>query len=290
MKSYHITELEQLTGIKAHTLRIWEKRYRILKPHRTLTNIRYYDDTQLRKLLNICMLLSNGYKISKVAALNENKIRQLIKQLEDIPTPSEIIINKMIIAMLAFDELQFEKLFSTSVKQWGVFDTMTTIIYPLLKRIGLMWSINDASPIEEHFITAIIQRKLNTAIDTLPQPHKKNKKYILFLPPDECHEIGLLFTNYILRSKGLSTIYLGQNVPYHNLQEYISKINSSHLVVFFTTRRNDEETIKDLKKIITKHPKITVLAAGYQTLLEKIRAIKGITLLETPHDLLKSIL
>lgn len=289
MKSYHITELEQLTGIKAHTLRIWEKRYRILKPHRTLTNIRYYDDTQLRKLLNICMLLSNGYKISKVAALNENKIHQLIKQLEDIPTASEIIINKMIIAILAFDELQFEKLFSTSVKQWGVFDTMITIIYPLLKRIGLMWSINDASPIEEHFITAIIQRKLCTAIDTLPPAHKKNKKYILFLPPDECHEIGLLFANYILRSKGLSTIYLGQNVPYTNLQEYISKINPSHLVVFFTTKRNDEETIKDLKKIITKHPKKKVLVAGYQTLLEKIRAIKGIKLLQAPHDLLKSI-
>ena len=292
MGSYQIIQLEQLSGIKAHTLRIWEKRYKILKPHRTSTNIRFYDDDHVRKLLNIATLLTKGYKISFLASLTEKEVYELIQKFDQEKNVDHItdkLINDLISAMLDFNETIFEKIFLSAIKRMGLFETMTKVVYPFLHKTGLMWSINETIPIQEHFASSIILRKLMNAIDQLPFPTKKNKKIILFLPPDELHEIGLLFSNYLLRANGYQTIYLGPHVPYENIQQAIKHTHPSHLLTFFISRKNEEKIKKELKKILQVNKKIKILVNGYPEIVDSISSLKNIIPISYPAELLKNI-
>src|SRR4051812_17347659 len=205
MKLYHISELEQLSGIKAPTIRIWERRYNLIQPGRTDTNIRMYDDRQVRKLLNVATLLNNGYKISKIAELDEDGIHAMVLGLQNSASETDetaiAFINGLVIAMLDFDEVNFEITYSAAVKRYGLFDAMLQVFYPLLQKIGVMWTTEDVMPVQEHFASSMIRRKLLAATDALEINKKRRKKFLLLLPPGEWHEIGLLFANYIIRSK-----------------------------------------------------------------------------------------
>ncbi len=291
MNKYTIADLEQLTGIKAHTLRIWEKRYNIVKPHRTKTHIRYYDNHQLRKLLNIATLLARGYKISQVVALNKKEIEQKIETLEQLTEDKIYLsyIHNLTMAIIEFDELAFEKIFSAAIVHLGMYDTIVKVIYPFLHKTGLLWRINKLLPVQEHFASAIIKRKLASAIDGLPTKYKSDKKYILFLPPDEYHEIGLLFADYILRKNGSTTIYLGQNVPYENLENIISSINPQYLLTFYTTRKNITTVQSFLKKILLKYKHIHILVSGCKETIQQLNFSSRIKLLYTPDVLAEYI-
>lgn len=292
MNSYQISDLEQLTGIKAHTIRIWEKRYQLIKPHRTDTNIRYYDDLQAKKLLNVSTLLNQGIKISKIAELSEKQINAKIQELQKLPANDSICIgfvNDLIAAMLAFDEPAFEKSFSAAVTRFGMYDAMLKVFYPFLHKTGLMWSANDAMPVQEHFASNIIRRKLVSAIDGLPPATKKTKKFILFLPSEEWHETGLLLSDYIIKSKGYTTIYLGQNVPFENLDEVIKSVNPTHMLTFFITRKEEEIAAANLLNLAKKNKLRQILVSGHFLPVDATKKVKNITLLDSPSDLLKQL-
>jgi len=215
---YSIKDLERLTGIKAHTLRIWEKRYNIVEPHRSESNIRSYTDEDLKKLLNISILVKNGYKISKVADLCSASVNDKIIEISRLSNNHNSEIEGLILSMIELDEVKFEKILNSSVIKLGFEKTINDVIYPLFEKIGVLWQTGSINPAQEHFISSLVRRKLFVAIDglsfnTMPDA----EKYILYLPEWELHEIGLLFYDYLIRKSGNSVVYLGQSLPYKNL-------------------------------------------------------------------------
>lgn len=290
MEFYQINDLEKLTGIKAHTIRIWEKRYNIIEPHRSETNIRYYDDEQVKRLLNVSTLLDNGFKISKVASLKNEELRKLIRGIQDEPQETNVnvsFVNDLISAMLSFDEVGFEKIFSAAVTRMGVHNAMLQVFYPFLHKTGVLWSTNETAPAQEHFASNMIKKKLMAAIDGLPSPGKKDKKFLLFLPENEWHEIGLLFSDYIIRTKGYSTIYLGQNVPSSNLPMVLEKQKITHLLTFFITGRDLSSRMNSILEITKKHRNSNLLLAGNIENIELYRKDKSVSILKSADDLLK---
>lgn len=288
MAYYHITDLEKLTGIKAHTIRIWEKRYEVIKPHRTDTNIRSYDDEQARKLLNIATLMRTGMKISRIAELSDREISGLITRIHD-HAPEDVIcdtfINELISAMLKFDEASFEKVFSSSVTRYGIFNAMLNVFYPFLIRTGILWTAAEVLPVQEHFASTIVKRKLMAAIDGLPSASKKNRNYLLFLPPGEWHDNGLLMAEYLLRSKGYPTLSLGQNVPVENLRFVVSSVKPTHILTFYVARQDIQKIKKEINQVGSIDPKVTLLVSGSPTILSELKDGKKYTLLHTPADL-----
>lgn len=289
MRLYHISELEQLSGIKATTIRVWERRYDLIRPGRTDTNIRMYDDDQVRKLLNVSTLLASGMKISSIAELDDHELHSAVMDLKNGEADGDdtalAFVNDLVGGMLAFDEASFEKVYGAAVKKYGVFDAMLKVVYPFLQKIGLMWSVEDAMPVQEHFASSLVRRKLLAATDLLMVRRKSRKKFILMLPPGEWHEIGLLFANYIIRSKGADTIYLGQNVPYEQVPLIIEKAAVSHVLMFFTTRTEDDN-LSDLRKRMQLPKDISLLVAGSTAVLEDMQYGRHTHLLESPFELL----
>jgi DNA-binding transcriptional MerR regulator len=287
MSFYSIAQLEGLSGVKAHTIRIWEQRYGLLKPARTDTNIRLYDDEQLRKLLNTTLLINNGVKISKVASFNEKEISSEISKIiageKSSDFFSEAIISQMISSGLEFNEINFDKAFSSAILRFGLRDTYIKIIYPLLVRTGLLWSNAGISPCQEHFLTNLIKRKLYTAIDSLPSNPSSKQKWILFLPEEEDHEIGLLFANFILKNAGSDVIYLGQRVPYESLKKSIKDTRLT-VLLFFLVRHHTPSILNRLFKNITRDfTKSSVIVSCNQNELKGIslpRRIKNISSIE----------
>jgi len=289
VNSYQISDLERLTGIRTHTIRIWERRYGLIEPHRTSTNIRFYDDDQVKKLLNIATLLNRGMKISRISELSDKQMSQQIRDLEhEAPEDSVCtgFINALTASMLTFDEPAFEKVFSSAVVRFGMYDAMIRVFYPFLKQTGLMWTTSETMPVQEHFATAIIRRKLIVAIDGLPAPSRKNKTFLLFLPADEWHETGLLFSDYIIRSKGFKTIYLSQNVPSQNLQQVISNIKPTHLLTLYIARQDREKLQTEMYDIAMRNKNCHLLLGGTEELLLSVKKAKNISTLSSPADLI----
>ncbi|AXY76184.1 MerR family transcriptional regulator [Paraflavitalea soli] len=289
MKLYHISELEQLSGIKAPTIRVWERRYNLIEPGRTDTNIRMYDDRQVRKLLNVATLLSNGYKISKIAELDEDDMHAMVLGLQgstdDADSVATSFVNELIVSMLAFDEVNFEKTFAAAASRYGLFEAMLNVFYPLLHKIGIMWSTEDAMPVQEHFASAVVRRKLIAATDALVLKRKRRKKFLLMLPPGEWHEIGLLFANYIIRAKEVETIYLGQNVPYEQVPAVLEKTELTHVLLFFIARP-EQDNLTYIRKAMQLPRDLPLLVAGSHKAIAALHLGSNTHLLESPHDLL----
>lgn len=288
MKLYQIAELEQLTGIKAHTIRIWEKRYNLIEPTRTSTNIRRYDDEQVKKLLNVCTLLANGHKISKIAELKGKEISSkinLLQQTGNTNSIAESFINQLMSAMIGFNDQAFEKAYSAAVQKLGLFDAMLNVFYPLFHKIGVMWVTNNLTPVQEHFASCIINRKLMAAIDGLPLPTKK-KTFLLLLPPGEFHDVSLLFANYIIKSKGYKTIYLGQNVPYENISTVLKETKADYLLMFYITPRDAKEVHDELKLNLHLSKNVKLLLSGNGPIMDYLSSKKTCAILRSPNDLL----
>jgi MerR family transcriptional regulator, light-induced transcriptional regulator len=230
MGNFSIKELEQLSGIKAHTIRIWEKRHRLIVPKRTATNIRYYSDDDLKKIINVSLLNNRGVKISKIVTLSEQEISRQIFELSEDKTDVEIYIDQLVLAMIDLEEEQFEKVLSRLTLKLGFENAILDVVYPFLEKIGILWLTENISPAQEHFITHLIRQKIIVAIDALQVPSKLSKRAILFLPENEQHEIGLLFYHYIVRLSGVRTYYLGQSVPYRDLKS-IGEIHKPDFII-----------------------------------------------------------
>ena len=293
MSVYSIKELGLISGIKPHTIRIWEKRYNILKPLRSDTNIRYYDDDQLKKLLNVCALINSGMKISAIGALSQ---KHILVEMDKIIAAAfkkkdqfDTIINQLLIAISTFDEAHFEKIFFNATQKFGLTKTYLNIIYPTLVRIGLMWTKSDIMPAQEHFFSNLFKQKLYAAIDVLPIPKSSNQTWVLFLNPQEEHEIGLLFANYILRKQGKKVVYLGPKVPYDNLRLVIQQFKTTHVYTFFT-KKNEEEIINSmLDDLNATFKKIVICFSGNKNTIEKIPLTKNRMCVKDIHDLLEIV-
>jgi DNA-binding transcriptional MerR regulator len=286
---YQINDLERLSGVKAHTIRIWEKRYELITPHRTDTNIRYYDDKQLVKLLNVATLSSVGFRISKIAAMTDDELKSqlsLSQQREKSDLKFEFYVNDFIAAMIEFDEVAFNKLFDTIIAEYGVEKALVSIVYPFLHKIGILWRIDQSMPVQEHFASMLIKRKLYTLISQLPTP-TKSKKFLLFLPANEWHEVGLLFAEYIIRNNGFPTINLGQNVPFIDIEYTINKTEPNYLLAFLINNTNEEYVLKVQQLLSSKFKKVDCLIAGNSLKFKLFEGLKNIKLLYSPNDILK---
>jgi len=263
LSNYSIKDLETLSGIKAHTLRIWEQRYNIIAPKRSDTNIRSYDDHDLKKILNISLLNHNGFKISKIASMSAIDINHNVLSVaqESLKYPDHV--HNLMVSMMEMDELGFDKIISKSILQFGLEKTMIHIVYPFLNKVGLLWQIGTISPYQEHFISNLIRQKIIVSIDNQPFESKHSKKYLLFLPDTEMHEIGLLFTNYILKSRGYKVYYFGQTLPFDDLLEACQTCKPDYTFTIITSLGlRDTETW--VEKMATHIPNITHVVTGNQ--------------------------
>ncbi|WP_161499171.1 MerR family transcriptional regulator [Flavipsychrobacter stenotrophus] len=273
MVQYRINDLERLTGVKAHTIRIWEKRYNLISPSRSTTNRRFYSDTQLLKLMNVSTLLEHGHKISHLAAMTDEELVDQLDQLHKFPSGSTVCaayIHDLTTAMVGFNEQAFTETFAAATTELGFFDGMMNVFYPFLRKAGLLWRTDKAVPIQEHFATCIIRNKIVIATETLPLAAPDAAKYMLFLPPNEWHEVALLFANYIIRSKGYATIYLGQSVPYEDIDVAIETANPEYIFTFFITPKPVEEIAVEILHLGTNYPNSKILISGDGTMLNQI--------------------
>ena len=241
---FTIKDLENFSGIKAHTIRIWEKRYNILEPNRTDSNIRYYDIHNLLKLLNISYLNSNGYKISKISELPESKLNATVRELVAKNGADTQASNTLKLAMLNFDENLFNVTYNNLIAQSSLRDVFKNIFLPFLNEIGLLWQVNSVTPAHEHFITNLIKQKIHINIERLQlsSPTNFDKVFVLYLPMNEIHELGLLYLHFELLLHGYQSVYLGQSVPIDNLID-VQKVYSSICFVSYLTVEPSKEPV-----------------------------------------------
>jgi DNA-binding transcriptional MerR regulator len=263
MGQYKISDLEKLSGVKAHTIRIWEQRYKVLVPLRTDTNIRYYDDDQLKKLLNIVSLINSGSKISVISKWDDDEFDNevgLLAKSDSLGIKEDALINQLVSSGLAYDENGFEKAFSNSILSFGLMEAYNRVFYPMLVKLGFLWSSSELSPSQEHFISNLIKQKVFAAVDALDPVSNNEEKWVLFLPEAEMHDIGLLMANYGLRAKGVKVIYLGDNVPLDNLYQVAENIKPTHYLTF-VVKQNQQDYINEYleqMKIKFNDPKIFI--------------------------------
>lgn len=235
MSSFTIKDLENLSGIKAHTLRIWEQRYSFLKPSRSFTNIRYYSSEELKIILNIALLNKYGYKVSHIDKMNAAEIKEKITALAQAEAQQERIVNELVQTMVDVDLVSFEFILNNYILYRGIEKTISQIIFPFLEKIGILWLTNHINPAQEHLVTNIIRQKLLVGIEGLQPPLQVSSTLLLFLPEGEYHELALIFMHYILKSRGCSVIYLGANIPLKDV-EYVTKLkNPNYLYTHLTS-------------------------------------------------------
>ncbi len=265
MAVYSIRELEKLSGIKAHTIRIWEKRYNLIEPHRTNTNIRYYTDEDLKKILNVAVLNRHGIKISNIAKLNDLELKEEIIRFSRTHHSNDTVIDSLVIAMVDLDDYKLESIVEKSISRIGFKDTVTDVLYPFLDKVGILWQSGDIYPAQEHFISNLLRQKIISATDKLPNTfNPKAKKFLLLLPEGEWHEIALLFAQYLLREANHEVIYLGQSVPYSDVLAIGASKKFDYVMVSSTSAQPDFDFVQYLKDLGGAFPdkKILYLSAS----------------------------
>ena len=236
MVTYSVAQVEALTGIKAHTLRIWERRYDFLDPKRTPTNIRYYSDEQLKQLLNFGILVRNGYRVSKLNKMTDEEVyEEVTKVLADPASESSDEMKGLTLSMLEMNEEDFDDIFERQVIRKGFLRTVTETIYPFLQYVGVLWTTNKAMIAQEHYISNLIRQKLIAAIERLSIPQKGSPSLVLFLLEGEEHEIGLLLASFMAKEMGWNVYYLGQGVPLVNIKKVIDIAEPSLMMTMFVT-------------------------------------------------------
>lgn len=292
---FSIKDLENLSGVKAHTIRIWEKRYNLLKPKRSKTNIRHYDLNNLQKLLNISFLNSNGFKISKIAALDETELAPKTRELAFMGKNDSQAIVAFKLAMLNFDQILFYNTYNSLLEEKSFRTIFYEVFIPLLFDLGMLWQTNTISPSHEHFLTVHIKQKILVHIERLQStdPRPSTKTVVLFLPENETHDLGLLFINYEILSLGYHTIFLGENIPLNNLK-YINKLYDDIIYISYFTIKPSDNDIHDYLKIFSEEY-LSVNKNSAKLIGHRIRNLnpanvpKNIMLYDKIEDLVKDL-
>ncbi len=265
MSSFTIKDLENLSGIKAHTIRIWEQRYSFLKPERTDTNIRYYSNSELKKILNIALLNKYGYKISHIDKMSEADIREKLLSLNQLQAQQERIVNEMIQCMVDLDVEHFEQILDNYILSRGIERTITQIIFPYLEKIGILWLTSHINPAQEHLVTNIIRQKLIVGIESIVSSLHVDKTVLLFLPEGEYHELGLLFMCYLLKNRGVNTIYLGSSVPLDDIAYVVNLKKPDYLYCHLTTVGQNFNFDRFISNITKKFSNCPIVISGHLT-------------------------
>ncbi|MCY1722504.1 MerR family transcriptional regulator [Prolixibacteraceae bacterium Z1-6] len=263
-EGYSIKDLETLSGIKAHTIRIWEKRYSLLHPERTDTNIRYYTDDDLRHILNVSFLVKGGHKISKVAKWGQDQIKETVLEVSKSKSSENAYIDRLMLSMVNFDNEEFFKILNEIQLRYSLEEMVYTILFSLFKRIGTYWQVGSIFPAQEHFVSHIIRQKIIAEIDKIGLNNKRGQSILFFLPENEMHEISLLFYSYLAHKSGFNVIYLGQFVPFNDLQKLQSHLTIDFVfTAFINSWAKDalENYLVDLKGLFQKQ---RIFITGWQ--------------------------
>jgi len=269
-KFFSIRDLENLSGIKAHTIRIWEKRYGLLSPERTSTNIRTYSLSSLQKLLNVTLLYNNGYKISKIAKIQEQDIPLKVKEIVAKNSIKSHAISAFKLAMVNFDQTLFLNTYNSLLIDKSFREIFYEVFIPLLNELGLLWQTDTISPAHEHFITSLIKQKILINTEKLQhlEPTKTDKLFVPFLPENEIHEIGLLYLNYEIILRGYKSIYLGQTVPLETLKDVLKYFDNLYFISYFTVapaKERLQKYVEEFSEMVEGYDKPNLWLLGYQT-------------------------
>lgn len=287
MNHFTIKDIENLSGIKAHTLRIWEQRYQLFIPKRKESKHRYYDNEDLKHILRISQLYHNGVKISKIAQLPASSIRSMAMEQYIGKQNADAYIHRLIEASIDFDEERFEELFEQALKQFGMEVTITDVMYAFLERIGLLWLTDHVIPAQEHFASNIIKRKIISALDALKtKPSPSSGTYVLFTPEGEQHEIPLLLNHYLMKASGKKCIYMGVDVPFDNIDIYVKAKNPKYLYFHAITHLYEQPMDDLLKQLKQKFSQQEIIMSGPLT-KEVTLNIQGVTLLRSMTEMLE---
>lgn len=274
--TFSIKNLENLSGIKAHTLRIWEKRYNLLSPERTDTNIRRYSLDSLRKLLNITLLYNHGFKISKIASLNSDEIPKLVRSIALKANSEQVSINAFKLAMINFDYELFDTNYEEILGNHDFEHIFMKIFMPLMKELGILWQTGAISPAHEHFITNLVKQKIHLQTEALQRNKFSSSEhpiFVLFLPENEIHELGLLYLNFLILSKGYRTIFLGQSLQTSSLETLYSYDSKFIFVSYLTVEPNSEEIMPFLnyffQNVLENRESKLILFGPQQVAIEK---------------------
>lgn len=264
---YNIRDLESLSGIKAHTIRIWEQRYGILKAGRTETNIRYYSEHDLRHLMSLAFLNRNGFKISKLAHLSDTEVSDLVGKMMEVPAEFNNQIDGLTMATIDYDEEKFERIIDTCILQMGFEETIRRVVVPFLQRLGMLWVSGTVIAGQEHFMTQLLRQKILVAIDGQPRLYKSDaKKFLLFLPNGEWHELSLLFLSYLLKTRSYRVIYLGPSVPLNDVISVAETQQPDCFYTIMTVTPTGFSVQEYLQKLAGHFPSSKVMVSGNQVM------------------------
>ncbi len=282
MAIYSIRDLEKLCGIKAHTIRIWEQRYGIIKPERTNTNIRYYQDGDLKTLLNIALLNRNGLRISKIAKMSKSEIAEKVAAISEVNFAHDTQLDALTISMIEMDEYKFDRIISTNIQQLGFEQTMLQVIYPFLDKLGVLWLTGSINPVQESFMSCLIRQKIITAIDNEPFAlGKDQKKIMIFLPEGESQELSLLFMHYLLKSRKYQVYYLGLNISTNDLIDACKIHEPSYIFTMITETYAKSPVQKYVDELSASFQNCQILLSGYQVIAQNVRSQGNINVLRS---------
>ncbi len=262
MNAFTIKDIENLSGVKAHTIRIWEQRYNFLKPNRTETNIRYYTNEELKIILNIALLNKFGFKISHINKMNASEINRKLYSLSHQQAQHDLIVNELISYMADLDIDMFEELLDRQLQEKGMEVMINQIIFPFLERIGILWITNNINPAQERLVTNIIRQKIIAGLETIVTNIKSNKVALLFLPENEFHELGLLYVYYLLKNRGVRVLYLGANIPIEDLDFVVKAKNPHYLYTHLSAVANNFNIEKLMYSMYSKMTHVPVIISG----------------------------
>jgi MerR family transcriptional regulator, light-induced transcriptional regulator len=284
MEEFTIKDLERLSGVKAHTLRVWERRYRIIEPSRTDTNRRRYTGSDLRRLINISILLRNGFKISKVASLTDKEANEKAATLIAASEQSTPAIDSLVLAMFDLNTAAINEIIMRSVINGGLEDCMEELIFPFMNRIGAMWQTGTVDPGYEHFMTGIFRNRIISAIDSLPSAGINQRRALLFLPENELHDLPLLYFAWIAKKMGFEIMYLGQMTPLASVTKVADKWDPEYLITGTATLLPDDplKYLKDLSKAFQGRK---VLVSGTLAPISADAGMKNIIAVASAADL-----
>ncbi len=282
MAIYSIRDLEKLSGIKAHTIRAWEQRYGIIEPKRTKTNIRYYQDEDLKLLLNVALLNKNGIKISKIAKMSEEEVANKVSAISEVNFEFGTQLDALTISMIEMDEYKFDRIIAMNVQKLGFERTMIEVIQPFLDKLSLLWLTGSIHPVQENFVSYLIRQKIIVAIDNEPFAVGKNtRKFLLFLPEGERQELSLLFLHYLLKSRKNQVIYIGQDMSLNDLFDIYKIHQPNYMYTMITETFLKEPIQRYIDTLVTTFPETKILISGYQVVTQNVKSTDKITVLKS---------
>lgn len=287
MAIYSISDLEKLSGIKSHTIRIWEQRYGILRPKRTDTNIRFYEDDDLQRLLNVALLNRHGFRISKIAEMSKEDMAEQVSSVSNFKFDISAQLDVLTLSVIEMDEVKFSRIFDNHVDQIGFERTMMEVVYPFMEKLSLLWLTGSIKPVQENFITQLIRNKLIAAIEKEPlASDRKTAKFILYLPKDEQQELSILFMQYLIKKRGFQVVNLGANLALVDLKDACQIHQPDYVFTVLSETFNREPVQRYLSNLQAAVPDSHLLLTGYLMASQSASNLENATILPSLDDAL----